>query len=101
MSTEAIALIVTAITTLGGLASTAILIYRARADKRRLTTETGKISADAAAVISSSAVALLEPLKAEVAELRLRLTECTAELRETKTLLHAANFRIRELELHR
>lgn len=89
------------ITTVGGLGSTLVLIYRARADKKRLTTETGKISADAAAVISSSAVALLQPLKAEIADLRERLGACTAELRETNKLLAAANGRIRELELHR
>jgi len=99
MTTEAIALLLAGITTLGGLVSTLIMVYRARADKRRLTTETSKIDAEAAAVISSSAVALLLPLKAEVAELRTQLAACTAELGKTKTLLEAANARIRVLEL--
>lgn len=72
------------ITTLGGLASTGVLIYRAKADKRRLTTETGKLSADAAAVISNSAVILLKPMQDAIADLEDRL--------------HKANARVSELE---
>lgn len=75
------------ITTLGGLASTGVLIYRAKADKRRLTTETGKLSADAAAVISNSAVALLKPMQDAIADLEGRLRKANDRIGELETTI--------------
>lgn len=104
--------IVLLITTLGGFGGTGVLLYKAKADKKRLTTETGKISADAAAVISDSAVALLKPMQDAIADLEKRLRSTTAradrldrqlcnttaDLREATKQLNQALDRIDELE---
>lgn len=107
------------ITTLGGLATSAVLLYKAKSDKRKIVSETHKISADAAAVISSSAIALMAPMEAQINDLESRLKSATrraemldkkladttrrlevttSDLREATKQLNAAHDRIDELE---
>lgn len=112
MTVEQLALLITSLTTFGGLGGTAVLIYRAREDKRKITNERGKLSADAAAVISDSAVALLKPMQDALTDLETRLAKSnerarvledrliatSAELGEAQKRLHTARLRIDELE---
>ena len=104
--------IVLLITTLGGLISSIILIYRARADKHKITEESSKIGAEAAAVISATAVALLAPMREEVKTLEGKLQKAnnradhlsrqlettTADLRDATKQLNLARDRIDDLE---
>lgn len=98
-------------TTIGGLGTTIVLVYRARAEKNKLTGETGKLSAETAAVISNSALLLLEPMRIEITSLEGRiksateradrlerhLAESTIALNETTRKLEVASKRIDEL----
>lgn len=104
--------IVLLIGTIGGVVSTAMLVYNAKAQKKKLTNESGKISADAAAVISNSAVALLEPMRQQITDLEQRLSSAnrragdlerqlnttTKDLRHTTRQLNIAMDRVEELE---
>lgn len=71
----------------GGLATAGVLIYRARSDKRNTDSNTSKNDADAAAVISETALELLAPLRAEVKAAR----EEIADLREEVQGLRVEN----------
>jgi hypothetical protein len=77
----------------GGLATFVGLVYRARSDKKNTDASTAKIDADATEVITSTALTLLAPLKAEVESTRAQLAIVTAQLVE----LRDENDRYREL----
>jgi hypothetical protein len=61
-----------------GISGALILAYKARSEKRNTDSSTSKNDADAAAVISETALELLAPLRAEVKAAR----EEIADLRE-------------------
>jgi peptidoglycan hydrolase CwlO-like protein len=98
--------------TFTGVATSAVLIFKARAERKKLTNESGKISADAAQVISNSAVALLAPMQEQITHLEARLSAAnkqildldrqlqttTQDLRDTNRQLNIAMDRVEELE---
>lgn len=77
---------------IGALGGTSALIalLKLRADKRKIFAEAGKSSADAAAVIQGSAVALLQPLHDEIGRLRGEVTELRGQVRTLTAELEAA-----------
>lgn len=64
---------------------------------KRAESDAGKVDADAAQVIATTAVTLIAPLQAEIADLRLRMDVLEEENKATKTRLQLAIDYIREL----
>lgn len=68
---------------IGGGVTTAIgMVYRMRSDKRNTDSSTSKNDADAAAVISETALELLAPLREEIQSLRLQVDGMRIDLAE-------------------
>lgn len=83
---------------LAGIAATKLFDRHLDRQKRKNAEKEGvKIDADAAQVIANTAVALVAPLKAEIAELRVRVEIVEAENALKTTKIEAAARYIREL----
>jgi hypothetical protein len=80
--------------TLGG-GGALIALLKLRADKRKILAEAGKTSADAAAVIQGSAVALLTPLHDEIGRLRGEVDELRGLVRQLSADLEDAHAQLR------
>lgn len=72
-----------------GLATALVLLYRARADKRHVEAGTSKTDADAAAVISETAVVLLGPLRSELKLAHKELDALRQDLNTVRVELEA------------
>lgn len=93
--TDIAASVFAAIGALGGT-SALIALLKLRADKRKILAEAGKTSADAAAVIQGSAVALLQPLREEIARLSGEVTELRGKVHTLSVELETARAQLRE-----
>jgi len=93
---ETLTLLIAAI---GGFTTTAVLIYRAKAEKGKLTEETGKLSAEAAAVISNSALLLLEPMSDRIASLEARIKTAVERVETLDKLLLVSTTNLKEITL--
>lgn len=69
----------------GGGGATLVAAVQAFLDRKRVGAETEKLDADAAAVLSKTALELLEPLRKQVADLRQELGEATEQLDRVKS----------------
>lgn len=85
-------IIVTAVLGLAGSNAAAALI-KAYFDRRRITEKARRVDVDAAGVLSDVALSLLEPLRAQAAELTRQLTEAHARIRELEERLAASEHR--------
>lgn len=79
MASNSLDLVIQVLLGLGGAAGVTALL-RIGAEKRKLKSETDKTGADAAQIISNSAVMLLEPARKEIAELQENLDEANAKI---------------------
>lgn len=82
----------------GGFITSLVALLRVRSSNRKLNAEAGKTGADAAAVLSSSAVALLPAMNTQVAQMEARLTAANNTITELEGKLRSANTTIREME---
>lgn len=83
----------------GGLLATAIAIFTAKATRKKITNEAAKLGADASAVLTNSALGLIEPYikQVEFFEKRLEAVELEKEKLETDMVkLKARNVMVEE-----
>jgi TolA-binding protein len=97
-----VSLVTGAIVALGGGGGLYQLL-KVRSDKRNISAGTEKARAEAADILSDTAVALLAPLRDELARMQVRVSEVEAESKELKQALvrerRTADTRIMQLEL--
>lgn len=97
-----VSLLTGAIVALGGGGGLYQLL-KVRSDRKNIAAGTEKARAEAADILSDTAVALLAPLREELARMQVRVSEVETESRELKRALVqerlTADTRIRQLEL--
>lgn len=72
--------------------------FQAIQARRKVGAEAVKIDADAAAVISQTALELLEPLRAQIADLKRELGEAKEQLDQAKEQLDRVKAKAEDLE---
>lgn len=86
-----------------GLGGFGVALLTLRPSRRKLTGEATKLfeeakkqGADSAAVITSTAISLLGPMKIEITDLKSEVDKLTAKLKETTEKLEEANTNLEE-----
>lgn len=82
-----------------GLFTGLVLLYKARAEKRQIESIAEKNGVDAAAIVSSTAIGLLLPMREQLSVMRDTLRDANSEITLARTRIHELEIVVHELTL--